>query len=426
MLLKITLLAILFISTLNTSFLEAHKSNPLSFEDIIPLILENNIDIKLSKINMNKSQVSYKQKSLWRNPTVDIDWDNWGGSKDTANKEDLESTWSFSKSIDFSQQGHFSKKIGRLDKIYHEKIFDHTQRETLSKASNTFALILKMQSDLNLAKKRSVLLEEMLAVATKKMKAGRCSEVELLSIQALLAEGKINILEAQENLKIKKHKLERFWNHDAKILGSVYGTLENIPPLPSIDDLKNSLDNNIEIIKMKYDIKKASITFDLEKRKVLPTVDLKIGTRFLQESDQNTWVASLSIPLPLFDQNQNAIKLAKIEKKANSLDFEMNNKRIEVSFLEQYQHLKLLLRKINIMKEKIIPLNLRALHLTHKGYHQGAFSYFEVLSAEKKSFDVQEKIISFAAQYIKKYNNLMLYVGKDPYVYGSKKSKEKE
>lgn len=395
----------------------AFDSKDLSFSDVIKMVRSDNIEVKLSHLNIESNQGNLIQEGLWWNPEFEMEYENFGGEGQYKDENVLEKTFVVSQKLDFFGKKALQKETAKLGVKFAQKSFSQTEKEVLSKASNLYAQVLVAQNKVELSKRRVTLLEQMLESAQKRVSAGKASPIEKMRIESVYAHNKIEILENIQELKTEQRKLEALWNHQHIHFDTALGNIENIPLLRPLNEIEESVLNNFIYQKSILEKEKLKNILALEKRKRWPDVVLGGGIRDFNETDEHAYVASLSFSIPVFDRNQGNIQRAKSEYEESRLSLEMLKTQIDVEFHDKYDYLDVLSQKIEVLKQEIRPMVDNSLELARQGYGQGRFSYLEVLDAEKNHYDIQEEIWTYSLEYIQKFNELMLFIGQDPYLF---------
>jgi cobalt-zinc-cadmium efflux system outer membrane protein len=91
---------------------------------------------------------------------------------------------------------------------------------------------------------------------------------------------------------------------------------------------------------------------------------------------------SLSVPIPVFDQNQGNILSAQESLAKTKADREANRNALIVVAGRAYDSLQGSLRELAVLRETAIPKAVEASEAISQGYGQGRFTLLEVLDAQ--------------------------------------------
>ena len=122
-------------------------------------------------------------------------------------------------------------------------------------------------------------------------------------------------------------------------------------------------------------------------------LQLGLGVRRFNEDDGTAFLASVSIPLNFFDRNQGNIASARANVKSaqsqdQSLRLNLNKQAIEI-----WQTMDNARQEAMDYQQNILPSARKALEQAEYGYGRGAFSFLDLLDAQRTLFDVQESYL---------------------------------
>ena len=156
-----------------------------------------------------------------------------------------------------------------------------------------------------------------------------------------------------------------------------------------INDLESAPQSRVE----KFGKMKAQSSLDLAKAIGVPDPTVGLGVRQFFDNDDTALVATLSFPLPLFDRNQGAVKSARAnvshaEAKARVTELSLHQSATQAWEIF-YAELDITDHYIN----EIIPTAQKAYDQAQKGYSLGAFSFLDLLDAQRTLNRVQSEYL---------------------------------
>jgi cobalt-zinc-cadmium efflux system outer membrane protein len=121
--------------------------------------------------------------------------------------------------------------------------------------------------------------------------------------------------------------------------------------------------------------------------------------RYEDRNGDGALVAGLSVPLGIFNRNQGAVARARAEERQAELSIEASRRAI----LREYTSLSGTIAAeaiaIRSNEEDVIPQAERALDLAQDGYNRGAFSYLDVLEAQRSLSDARQARVDSLRSY---------------------------
>ncbi len=214
----------------------------LSLEESINIALENNLDFKMAKYNVNLREVEYKQ----------------------AQANNL-----LQASILNLKNAEFSLKQAK-------ESLEETQRQVILDVMDAYFQLLKAKREVEIEKMSVREAEENFTIVKNKFSLGDASKKDLL-------EAEINLSSAKFNLKRAEHQLDIAKIDFNKVLGLPLDTEFELTDSFSVEPLNISLEKSIEeALKNRYEIRKAQnelelakIKWDLSQNEYTPELDKK-------------------------------------------------------------------------------------------------------------------------------------------------------
>ena len=120
-------------------------------------------------------------------------------------------------------------------------------------------------------------------------------------------------------------------------------------------------------------------------------MDLGFGVRQFEQDNSYTFVAGLSVPLPLFNRNQGSIQEAEINKDKVEVDKESLVNNLFLQLNEFYKEYQISLQHVTSYKNSILPSAQEYYGVTANKYEKGSLQYLDVLIAKRKLIETKKK-----------------------------------
>lgn len=400
------------------------KDEPM--QRLIGIALENNKDLRLAVLNIEKTRALYRIQRADLLPTINAS----AGMTRQHLPADLSQTGVKGISTQYSVGLGFSAfeldLFGRLHSLSSQALetyyatAEEARTAKLSLVAETAAMYLQLVSDRE---------EYDLTVATldnrkhnfniieRKFKAGVASDLELNQAQSLLDEARIN-------LAVSKTKIGQDENMLALLLGTPLPKdlpdirkLADVAPLESVpaglpSDL---LERRPDIISAEHMLKAANANIGAARANFFPSISLtgNLGTMSreynnLFDAGYKGWSFMPQINLPIFDMGRNRSRLdvSKAEKEMAVARYE---KAVQTAFKEvadtlvQRENIDL---QLKAQRSLVSSLEKSYNHASSR-YETGVSAYINVLDAQRSLYDAQSGYI--AARLLKETNALTLY-----------------
>jgi cobalt-zinc-cadmium efflux system outer membrane protein len=164
-----------------------------------------------------------------------------------------------------------------------------------------------------------------------------------------------------------------------------------------------ALDNRPDLQSVRFQQQRAQLNTTFLRRQVFP--DIALSLQYSQEgTGQNaiqppTWVAGVSLPLPLFYQNQGEIARSRLEQKAWDLQRVRAEALIHQDISVALGAFERTRSRVQRMERELLGSALRARDLVQVQYEKGAASLLELLDAQRTYMATQTDYLNNLGDY---------------------------
>ena len=324
----------------------AAAGEALSMEDAERLFLENNLEIKSRKIELQKSDALILDAKALPNPAVQYSLESLrNGERET------EETYSVIQNIDIS--GKRGRKIEAANKSMEARtlFLKHEITGLLLKMRRSYYKILLLKEN---ERSLSNIVEMFSGVETKtaaRVVAGDVSEADLMKLTGERSRITRNLETLRVDLKFEKRKLALLLNIQEADF-DVSGEFSIKPLSQSVLELTGMvLQNRPDIKGQGKAVKASELMLAASKKEAIPSIDIEAGYK-KRTGGFNGFIFSVSTPLPLFNRNQGGIARAEAELAQEKVVFETMRKTA--------------VYEVNILLEKIASLEVRVADLSYQ------------------------------------------------------------
>ena len=178
-----------------------------------------------------------------------------------------------------------------------------------------------------------------------------------------------------------------------------------IPP-PSFQMLEERVLNNPMALRAMKNIEQRKALLEVEQTRRIPNLTINAGVVHHALLGGNTAVASVMIPLPLFDRNQGNIKDA-YQRVDKAVDEQAAMElRLKTELAQSYEAMSAAWNEINILRDEVLPGAKSAFHVMRRGYELGKFGLLEMLDAQRILFQNQVLYVRALANYQRLVNDI--------------------
>ncbi len=359
----------------------------LTLPEALTLADMHHPELQASRLDVQAAESRVSQAALLLNPGFSLEVENFGGKNETKGFDAAEYTTTFEQTLELGGKRSKRVKVAKAERQL--TLFDLEAKRLDIRAETTrrFVALQSAQERLALSQESLALAEEFAQAVAARVHAGKVSPLDTDKAQILLAQQKVALESAQRELQAVRVQLSIMWGSAKPTFLRVKDDLHTIPEVPDLTVLLTRLPANPDLARWTAEVEQRQAVLAQEKAARLPDVTVAGGVRRYSETDNAAFVASLSLPLPLWDRHQEKVREATLlVEKAEQQQRAAKMGAVAV-LTETFQTLSTTLNRITTYKQDVIPRAKTVLEAVQIGYTQGKFAYLEVLEARRTFFD---------------------------------------
>lgn len=258
-----------------------------------------------------------------------------------------------------------------------------------------FYEVLVSQERVTLANSSMEVAASALDAAAKRVKAGKSSPVEQTKSNIAAASANIELVQAKTLLSNSRKRLSALWGVNTPNFERATGDVTSIPNIKSMNDLQGLVDAAPSVKLAKQEINAREAMTNIERSKAVPNITLSAGVLNNQElGGLNQALLGLSIPIPVFDQNQGNVQEAVSRKSKAEDELIALRIRIQANLLTQYERLSAAKQASMALQNDILPNAQSAFDAANRGFSLGKFNFLDVLDAQRTLYQVKTQYIN--------------------------------
>ncbi len=427
---------------------------PVSLAQVLTLALERNPKLSEFSWDIRAAEARQIQARLRPNPELSVDVEDvgLGGGPATKSRQDsvgfssdavsaqtersvdrgtgnglsaAQFTLSLSQVIELGGKRAKRMQLAAKDVEVADWDYEVARADVLKETGLAFIAVVAAQEAVLLNEELVGIAQQVLETVTARVNAGRVSPLEASKAQTELATSKVQAEVSKRELEAARVSLAALWGEKDASFERAEGNLEDIRPIPTLEELRERVGKNPDVLRWQAETEKRRSTLALERATAKPDVTLMAGLRtrgvpdgssrgFGVGSDgltlsqgetstssgrENSVVLGLSVPLPLFSRNQGNILeaehlAAKSEEQGRAAAIELN-----ANLNKGYQNLSAASTTLLSLKNDILPVAKQTFESINSAYREGKFGYLDVLDAQHTLFQAQEEYLKALASY---------------------------
>ena len=374
------------------TYSEVNKdTNGYDLQEILTIAMENNPRLKSLKLELEAADARIVQSGLWPNPVFTAESENFSG--DLPGFTYTENTFSVVQPLLLGGKIHLQKKLSEQERLILTYTYEAEKIALIRDIEHAVYHVLVTEQVLEHARESQEIARKLydFMKGTMKIKDSDYSRHEMLSAQIELSQAELDITDAAGDVEIAKKTLSLLCGGQEILLTAIKGDLDRKFTIPEYTVLQECiLKNNFKVKSAEAYEKRASIVLKIAQADRIPDVDLGFGVRQFEEDNSYTFVAGLSVPLPLFNRNQGGIQDAAINKDKVLLDKKIVVNDLLIQLNTDYKEYQISLKQVASYKNSILPAAQEYYDVTVNRYENGSLQYLDVLLAERKLIETKQ------------------------------------
>ena len=407
-----------YIPPVDVDLLKSHpliKDEPigeLTLHEALTLALNFSPNLAAAAWAVRSAEARAFQAGLPPNPEFKAEVEEFGGSDELRSFDAAEYTLKLGQSIELGGKRKKRAHVAALERNLAGWDYESRRLDLLREVRQAFTDVLARQEGLSLREDLVILAEELLQTVEKRVEAGAASSVEKMKAEIELSSLRIELEQQKRNLGADRNRLATLWGSTSAPFTSAVGDMEQLSPVPSQKVLVDHITSNPNITRSLVELDQREAALKLEQAARIPDVTLSGGLKWLDEIDDQAFVAGVDVPLPLYDRNQGGIREAQYEvAKAREMS-RATKLALESSLVSAHQQLLNAYREALTLRNELLPRARESFEKTNEGYQQGRFGYLDVLDAQRTLFEAKGQYIEALANYHKVVAQIESLIGR--------------
>ncbi|MCI5061138.1 MAG: TolC family protein [Alphaproteobacteria bacterium] len=374
------------------SISQAKAENELTLDQAYRLVLNQNPMVQSYQARYIGAEGNRIQQSLLPNPEASFEVENFAGDEGRSGVDEAELTLGIAQKIEIAGKRSNRTRVADLEKQQIKQEAIASIQSVLAQTNQAFANIAVAKKQLQYAENRLSVADKMHKAVKVRVNAAKAPKIQHTKVDIEVAAAKLEKRKAEKELTLAKTVLANLMgvpsiNQDIKV------DISSLPEIPSYDAIANTLEQTPMATMSQLAVLKQQSVLELERSNAISDPTVGLGVRRFNEDDDTAFLASVSIPLNFFDRNQGNILSARANVK--SAQAEDQNLRLNLSkqAVEIWQAMSNARQEALDYQTNIIPSARKALEQAEYGYGRGAFSFLDLLDAQRTLFDVQENYL---------------------------------
>lgn len=368
------------------------QSAPITQDQAIRRALDASPELRASAENRRAAAGARLQASVRPNPTLQIEAENFAGSDPFNGLSAGEYTYSLGQKIERGGKRAARIAIADADAEFARLDEARTELDVVMAVRSAYVSAMAATARRAVAEDQQKIGVELENSVRRRVASARDPEAALLRISAHTLELKADRDLASETTKIAKARLSSYWGEvtnafdiDTALLFAAPGTVRSIP---------TGVEASPDAALLSASEARAGAALRLEQANARQDPTISFGVRHLAGDDAVAGVVSFSMPLALFDTNKGTISKARAERNRAEWEKRAGLMRLTRDYQTVLGRLNAAGAEARAIREEIIPKAEAALQAARRGFDRGAFTYLDVIEAQRALTDLKSREIA--------------------------------
>jgi cobalt-zinc-cadmium efflux system outer membrane protein len=351
----------------------------LGLEDALARALDDAPVLQASEQARRAAEAGVRQADRGINPALAFGAENLGGRSTYQWIDRAETTVSFSQPLEVGGDREARTRLARAGVSAAKADAALRQQDLLFNVETAYVVAQVAAANLLVAIDRLTVAKEIVATVDRRVQAARDPLMAASRSQALLVDAEIALATAQLSAEAARRQLSSYWGGDADFVLDLAGFSaaaagSNGPAAEA---------ESPEVARAHVEEERASATLALERAKAQPDPTISAGVRYFSEYDEAAFVVGVTIPLTWSDNNSGAVDRAEAERSKLRLETEALRRNVEREVTSTKAQIEIARSEVEAIETRLLPVAQQALERARVGYAAGAFSYLDVLDAQR-------------------------------------------
>ena len=371
----------------------------LALPQVVEVAVQHNGDLKSFREEKGLRDAGKIRAGLLPNPTLELE-----GVTGSLTGSSDESSMTVGVSQEFLLAGKRGKRLAIAEKeldIYRWQVADR-ERVLREEVKTAFYDVILAEQRIALADRASTLTRQLFAVTGERLAAGDIPELEMNLVKVELARSEGTRIDVEKSLNRSQSRLWSFMGLAPGEYPAIAGSLEPAATVTGdLGELKQLAREKRPDLKA-LEAEKGRGDADIILARAGETPNLTAGFFYAHERRtdatgtgeeavrDNLLGIRLSLPIPVFDNNQAGIQEARVKRSSTENRLLAATGNIDREIATAYASYLNSEKILALYKTNIIPQLEENLQLTQEAYRLGEVGILAVIQEQKKFFEVSE------------------------------------
>lgn len=321
------------------------------------------------------------QAGVFPNPELSFELDNAFGSKAKKNLDAAETTLQISQLFELGgkRDARLAVAAAEIDVARWERAA--TRLQVLAETTEAFARALGAQRRVEELEDQVADLDRLTPLLQRRVEAGASSSAEISRGRLATETARVELAKSRAAFQSARRELSVLIGERTPSFAAVGGDILRIGSPPSLDRLLSRAFRTPLLTRFTAVKAQRRALLAAAQAKAVPDITAGVAWRHYAEDGSNAALASLSVPLPVFDRNQGGLIEAGETLAKTDAERAAAQRALTVLVARGYEALRAAYEEARLIRANVIPLAREAYDSIRAGYAEGRYTLLELLEA---------------------------------------------
>jgi cobalt-zinc-cadmium efflux system outer membrane protein len=341
-----------------------------------------------------------RQEGRLPNPSLATEVENvavTGG--DAGGVDEAQTTVTLTQTVELGGKRAKRVDVACADERLAEREWQRARLDVAARVRKAFAAGWLAQERADLAVRLRDLARASVGAARRQLDAGGGSSIEVARAEAAVASADAAVARREREARAARAALAATWGGADASVTRLAGALAPLPRPRPLADLREALAADPDLTRFDDALARGAADVALEQARRVPDLAVRVGARRFVRSESNALVAELSMPIPLFDRNADAVAEAQARVGKVGAERRAAAAAKEQAVRAEYAELEAAYDEARSLDTAVLPRVRAALAETRRGYEAGRLRHLEVLEAERAIAESEDQYLDALARF---------------------------
>lgn len=369
----------------------------LSLQAAIAQTLRHNPDLAGTPYVLRAAEARILQAGLKPAPELAVNVEDFLGSGSAQGFSGSQTTFALSQVIELGRRRDRRMEAAQAARDLVEIESQARQLDVLAELTRRFIDVAAGQERLALSVRGADLANRTTAEVQKRVEAAKAPDVELHRARIAQRRAALVRESAERELRSARRKLSAMWGATDAMFGAVEADLFGLPQAGDFAALLDRVRGNPDFLRFASEARLRDAELRLAESRRLPDIEIGAGVRRLEVTQDDAFVASVSIPLFTRTRIAGAVAEAQSQRELVTAQQQAAFVRAQAQLFELHQALRTALAEATALRDEMLPELEAVLDEAEYAYRRGRYSYLEWTAAQGELLDAQRRLIEAAA-----------------------------